>query len=267
MKAFFKKYWWFILLCVIAVFIVPPLLSCVTHDANIFSYFGGISGGIISIFGVFFTVRYSQKEYKDSQRKSVIPYFAVNTLHNENRNMESSLRGGTSPADSTASGYREYKVVDYYFIIKDGVISMQTSLKNMQRDRAERLGIIPQKICNGVYATCAIDDVYNPYDLENVGNGPAINFRIGFNLKSDDEGSWKYSSTISVAVREHIHVHIFAEDCDQESRSLNDYVLKFFYDDILGNRYEQSTDFSIKYSKEKNMAYIITNMYQSQHQL
>ena len=77
----FKKYWWLLLLLLFIGILVPILVVKLDNDSNILSYYGGVIGGILAIIGVFFTVKYSQKQYSEDQRNSVIPYFAVNMLH------------------------------------------------------------------------------------------------------------------------------------------------------------------------------------------
>lgn len=260
-------------LAVALIMIFGPIIyvhtSCSGGDTNLLSYYGGVAGGILTIAGVFFTVAYSRKQYENDQRNAVIPYFAVNMLKShypssndhisdETNNNDNPPKNDTPALDS--NGYYEYKAVDYVFIIQNGSIKVRNKLTDDQKSRAEKPRISTEEIMKGVTAWVASDDVYQTIDCENVGNGPAVNFRIGFYRKDSKEKLYSYS--ISVRQGEHVTVHIYAENCDQKSKNLGSYELEIHYEDIFGNKYIQTNDIIIAYG-QRGLT-VQSNMYQEQ---
>ena len=268
-----EKTWYKIAAGVTLLLIVAPLVYIEMKgngvDTNLLSYYGGAAGGIFTIAGVFFTVSYSQKQYENGQRNEVIPYFAVNMLKRhyassadyktrENNAGAALPELGTSSPDSDR--YYEYKAVDYVFVIQKGNIKVQNKLTENQRRRAERPRVSIEEITKGVTAWVASNDVYQAVDYENVGNGVAVNFRIGFYRKDSKEKLYSYS--ISVNKGEHVTAHIYAEDCNAKSENLGSYELEIHYEDIFGNKYTQTTNIIIAYD-ERGLV-VQTNMYQKQ---
>ena len=75
-----------------------------------------------------------------------------------------------------------------------------------------------------------------PFELENVGNGVANDFRIGLNPQTVKEEEWKYTPSIPLKVGQTLYIHIYCEDGD---KSEGGYILDMEYEDIYGNRYSQ----------------------------
>lgn len=271
---FLKKYWWIVIIIGVALVLPTVIVPCSRNDSNVLSYYGGVIGGILAIVGVFLTVRYSQNQYRDGQRNSVIPFIAVNVLHRKNKGPEVKFGHNSSndepeiklknPSPIEPIGYKEYKATDYVFIIKNGEIEVRNKLNKNQQDRAEKMGLINKEITQGVYACVAVNDVYLPIDIENVGNGPAINFRLGLNALGVPSDKRLYSGSISVSKGEHISIHIYSEDCDKSSRNLGEYKLGMIYQDIFGNRYSQEASIILDYEDSNNKVVVHTDMYQTQ---
>lgn len=270
-KRIIKKYWWLILLFLFVVFVLPVIIVKLDNDSNVLSYYGGVIGGILAIIGVFFTVQYSQKQYREDQRNSVIPYFAVNMLHTHFEAPTPVYNNGKiglkNPAPVEPAGYKEYKVTDYYFILDKGKIRAVTGLSENQKKRAHQGGLIRQELSQGVVSVGVANDIYIPITLENVGNGAAINFRIGLNKSGVAYDKALYSQTLSADKGERITVHIYAEDCDEDSKNLGDFELTAKYEDIFGNHYKQTQDIRICFDNETKKAFLQTNMYQKQETL
>lgn len=274
---FFKKYWWIIIIICVAIGLPIVLVPCCKNDSKVLSYYGGVIGGILAIIGVFLTVRYSQNQYQDGQRNSVIPFIAVNVLHRRYKGPEVKYGHNSSndgleiklknPSPIDPIGYKEYKATDYVFIIKNGEVELRNKLNKNQQERAEKMGLINKEITQGVYACLAVNDVYLPIDLENVGNGSAINFRLGLNASKVSPDKRLYSGSISVNMGEHVSVHIYSEDCDRNSSNLGEYILGMTYQDIFGNRYSQEASIILDYDDSINKVVVRTNMYQTQQRL
>lgn len=273
-----KKVWkrfdiTFVLIVVVILILVAPIICVIkcerVGDTNLLSYYGGVAGGILTIAGVFLTVAYSQKQYENGQRNAVIPYFAVNMLKSHYASLNDYISskinnsGDLSESDTLVAdskGYYEYKVVDYFFVIENEGIKIQSSLSEDQKRKVEGPDIKRKEIAKVVSVAVPSDDVYNTVDYENVGNGSAVNFRIGFNRKDSKDKQFSYS--ISVRQAEHVTAHIYAENCDAKSEKLGNYELEIRYEDIFGNKYIQTTDIIIDYD-QRGLA-VTTNMYQKQ---
>ena len=172
-----------------------------------------------------------------------------------------------NPAPAEPAGYKEYKIVDFYFILDNGKIRAVTGLSEDQRERAHQGGLIRQELAKGIVSVGVTNDIYIPITFENVGNGPAINFRIGLNETGVEYDKGLYSQTLSADKGERITVHVFAKDCDEESNNLGDYELTTKYEDIFGNQYKQTQDIKICFDNKMKRAFLQTNIYQKQERV
>ena len=219
---------------------------------------------------MFFTVRYSQRQYQDDQRNSVIPYFSVDKLNSHFVMPEVTMDSGRltvkNPKTQSAAGYREEKYTDYYYVLKDGKFKITSRLTDQQMVRAHAGGFVPAQVPYS-YAMTVKNDIFLSLRLENVGNGVAINFRLGINRADIKEDEKKYTYSISVNKGEAVNVHLYSEDCDKDSPNLGDYDLMFSYQDIFGNKYSQTTRLSIFYMEERDQVGLQMDMYQTQERL
>lgn len=86
-----------------------------------------------------------------------------------------------------------------------------------------------------------------PLEVENVGNGTAINLRIGLNKATNIKPV--YITTINLKQNMTIYIHIFSEN--PTDNDLAEYNLEFYYNDIYKRKYAQKYIFSIKKTKVK----------------
>lgn len=49
------------------------------------SYYGTIIAAVIAIYGIFITIRYSQKSYKDDVRDRTMPFIVIDMLKTRSR--------------------------------------------------------------------------------------------------------------------------------------------------------------------------------------
>ncbi len=256
-------------LLVITCFIIVPLLINIMfkYDFGIcilqaeweagdaLAFYGVILAAILAVYGVYMTIGVSNNNYKDNLRNNVLPFFSVYNLKTKSRKnmLFVGLNGNNDKSDDKETqmdtGYHEYKIQDYYYILNEGVIEIKDGLTQKQKELLESGGFI-WRTNNGVSMLTASDHICHPMEIENVGNGAAISFRIGFNRKKDNEKDWKYTYGIPVKVGEKIMIHIFSEDCGKQSQNLGEYVLDFQYKDIYGNKYSQMHDIKIEYLED-----------------
>ena len=75
------------------------------------------------------------------------------------------------------------------------------------------------------------------FELENVGKGPAINTRIGFNKSSVTKNERKYIKPENLKVGDFFYINIYIQNITDSV--IGEYVLEVNYFDIYGNNYSQ----------------------------
>lgn len=227
-------------------------------------YYGAVIGAAIAVYGVFLTIRYSQKNYKEDVRNRTLPFitltmlktksykklFPVNVIENRNREKE--------------EGYFEYKLQDYYCILENGMVGYQTGLSERQQEILNNAGTKWVSSPSGG-SLVVVNDICVPIEIENVGNGTAIRLRYGLNKKGISEKDRRYLPVISLKPENPILLHIFSEDCSKESNNLGEYILSFYYEDIFSNRYKQDFEVMIEYNDVKNCPMVSVDMSHKQN--
>lgn len=227
------------------------------------SYYGTIIAAIIAVYGVFFTIQYSQKSYKEDVRNRALPFIVIDKLYSKiNMDLSQVIEENRFEFQET-QGYVEYKLVDYYCILENGEIFFKTGLTKNQQMMINNRGLkrigMPNKL-----SLEAVNLLYVPIEIENIGNGTAIRMRCGINRKDSEYPHRKYLPTISLKTFTPIMLHIFSEDCSKDSPNLGNYVLSFYYDDIYSNSYEQHFDIIIGYKEEVNNIMVAIDMSHTQ---
>ena len=227
-------------------------------------YYGAVIGAAIAVYGVFLTIRYSQKNYKEDVRNRTLPFitltmlktksykklFPVNVIENRNREKE--------------EGYFEYKLQDYYCILENGMVGYQTGLSERQQEILNNAGTKWVSSPSGG-SLVVVNDICVPIEIENVGNGTAIRLRYGLNRKGISEKDRRYLPVISLKPENPILLHIFSEDCSKEINNLGEYILSFYYEDIFSNRYKQDFEVMIEYNDAKNCPMVSVDMSHKQN--
>lgn len=227
-------------------------------------YYGAVIGAAIAVYGVFLTIRYSQKNYKEDVRNRTLPFitltmlktksykklFPVNVIENRNREKEEE--------------YFEYKLQDYYCILENGMVGYQTGLSERQQEILNNAGTKWVSSPSGG-SLVVVNDICVPIEIENVGNGTAIRLRYGLNRKGISEKDRRYLPVISLKPENPILLHIFSEDCSKESNNLGEYILSFYYEDIFSNRYKQDFEVMIEYNDAKNCPMVSVDMSHKQN--
>lgn len=223
------------------------------------SYYGAIIAAFLAIYGIFITVQYSQKNYREDVRNRSLPFIVVDMLRSRSiRSIFSTMEtiAKEDMHERKTEGYFEYKITDFYCILKNGEIEYATGLTHAQQSLRDNRGIewvaSENKNENEMkrhFCVCI------PLEIENVGNGTAIRMRIGLNHKDTLSKDRQYMQPQSMKPGVIFKFHIFSEDCSQNSKNLGNYVLSFCYEDIYLNHYEQNFDVLIGFDKKVSEAF------------
>ena len=233
---------------------VIPLLPSGDNDWAGFwgGYIGAIIGGICTVIGVYWTIEYSQDNYKEDVRNRSLPYISLYALQQDKL---TSLLQFTSmglndteniiPA-SESNKYREYRLEKVFMVIENKEIDYKKKLNERQEKLIENGGL-EEVYKDGVTSLCYKKIVSVPIELENVGNGVALQFRVGL-YKIEDEKP-KFLLPFDLRVGKKMYLHIFSENCID---SFGEYMLEVHYEDILNNVYYQKFEFKIEKGEAGN---------------
>lgn len=120
-------------------------------------------------------------------------------------------------------------------------------MNKSQQEILESVGNVWRPVANGVSVHQRIDYYSLPMEIENVGNGTAVNFRMGFN-RIDTDALHEFVRPMMLKQGQTLYVHIFSTEEAETVRGI--YVLEFFYEDIYGNKYEQQ--FPVEYGEDES---------------
>lgn len=222
------------------------------------AYYGTIVAAVIAVFGVFWTIKYSQQNYREDVRNRTLPFVTLNMLKTKSRYQLFETREKTANIDNS-EGYQEYKLQDYYCILEKNEILYKTGLTDEQKKLLDNGGTKWVTRDNGA-SLIVVDNICVPLEIENVGNGTAIRLRYGLNRKGIPEYEKRYLPIISLRTDEPILLHIFSEDCSSQSENLGEYVLSFYYQDIYSNRYRQEFPITVEYDDDRHAPVVSVDM-------
>lgn len=235
--------WFFI----IGILIMPSLIHLVfkTHtpidflvavwDAgDVLAFYGVLIGSIATVWGVYLSIEYSRSNYQEDVKNRVLPFIALTTLKTKTKFSPFNISDTNNVAHST--GYEEFKLEKIYYVINEGVVTVKPSLTAKQEEKVKQGGWNWETNESGTMQLVCIDLVTMPFEIENVGNGVANQFRMGLNPEKVDEENWKYITPIPLKVGQSLYVHIYCED---GVKSKGNYILDLVYEDIYCNKYRQ----------------------------
>lgn len=231
------------------------------------TYYGTIVAAIVAVYGVFLTIQYSQKSYREDVKNRSLPFIVIEVLKTKSHiKFFRFLDAKPENVEDEQEEYYEYKLQDYYCILENGNIIYKTGLTKEQQKLLKSGCTKWVQSANGV--SCVfVDCICMPIEIENIGNGAAIRMRCGINKKNTPEKDRKYLPSISLKTETPIMLHIFSEDCGEKSINLGEYVLTFYYDDIFSNRYKQEFNINVIYNKEKCAPEITIDMSHKQEMI
>ncbi len=207
---------------------------------------GGFGGAFIAIAGVYWTIKNSQKNTKETLRLSVLPVLVINRLHQYySGNLFASMiaqlverktaNESFNDIQENIMSYQERKIESLCFSIDEQKILLDIGLNQEQRERINSCGL--KETSTGI-ALCALDYIYSPCYITNVGPGAAINtsFRLFKGNFKDDENYDKYSLPISIKTQTEFDLAFFV---DLSHGVQGEYYLEMRYYDIHGEEYSQ----------------------------
>lgn len=257
-----KKVCKIIIVFIIFVIIIPLLINYLFKQSTSFdiliaewsagdvlSFYGSILGAILTVYGVYLTIQYSQHNYREDVHNRVLPFLALYSLRSRSRfSMFNPVKQEQSSTPETL--YEEYRLREIYFIIKNGTVVIKNSLSKEQKQTLLQGGLKYIASEPNTFSLCDVNLISVPLEVENVGNGAAINLRIGLNKMANSTPV--YITPINLKQNTIIYLHIFSESTT--TNDLGDYKLEFYYDDIFKQQYVQAYTFSIKEENKKMFA-------------
>ena len=226
------------------------------------SYFGTIIAAIIGIIGVYYSIMAAQDNYRDDLVNQSLPFFALNILYKKRKYPDNwfdfSFDNKDKKKEKKANDwqYSEIKLRTIYFVFDKDSIVPRDELSKREIDLIKRDGntIHSGKLGETIFSKTLI--LSQPYELENVGKGPAINTRIGFNKSSVTKKERKYIKPENLKVGDFFYINIFIENITDAI--IGEYVLEVNYSDIYGNNYSQEYKISIEKKGEEIASYTLT---------
>lgn len=223
--------------------------------ADALAYYGTIVASVGAAVGVFVSIKVAAKNYKEDVRARVMPFIAVTPFErkaivNTMTLLKEKVEKTESPAktDNTpAVQYDEYKLNRIYFVITEHGIDAKNGLDKSQQAILEHAGNSWTSVAGGVEMLQRTDFYSMPLEIENVGNGTAVNLRIGFN-RVGDRNTYRFIRPMMLKQSQTVYIHIFSTADYDIVRG--DYSLEFHYEDIYGNKYSQ--EFPVEYGKNKD---------------
>lgn len=253
---FIKKYWKCLLIFIVVFLFVIPLgiHCCFKFDCRIsffqaewsagevLAFYGGIVASIATVFGVYLSIQYSQSIHREDVRNSVLPFMIITPFLSKTKWRPDI--SAHNKEEMFSNEYQEYKLEKVFFIIKNGGVTARSALDQEQIERVEYGGqcwAYNEK--NGEYHKEYYNIGASSLEVENVGKGTAVLFRIGFNSMAIPKSKWVYLEPMSLKVGQTLYVGIYCEDGES---SAGEYVLDLVYEDVYGNQYGQGYNFFIK---------------------
>ena len=215
------------------------------NAGDVLSFYGTLLGSVATIIGVYMSIQYAQKSYKDDIRNQVLPFFAVTQLRGRS-NYNAFLEGfdGTGPTEGNASSntnpplYEESKLSKIYFCLETSEIKNYIDLPPRYIELLEKSGASWAAAADGCYMLQKHPFISFPMEVENIGNGPAVYARIGF-FKGGETP--KYLPPVNLKVGESFYIHVFS--AIPIEKTYGKYMLSIQYQDIYKNSYSQEFSF------------------------
>lgn len=261
-KEFLCKYKWWGLLALLLFVIIPlginwlfkmpapiELLDAEWYAQDALSFYGTLLASFCTIIGVYWSISYSQKNYREDERNRVRPYFAMTHLKSkgiQNLLLDKSDNQALPQIEPLGkNGYEEYRLDHIFIIIKENSVDYKYELTQTQKDILATGGQKWEEIAPGVRALTSLNYISLPFEIENVGNGAALCVQVGF---YSDETERKGINFFTIKPNGTVYIHIFSNAID--GKMDKDYILELVYRDILGTQYSQK--YPVRFELDNN---------------
>ena len=259
MKEYLSKYkWQIIIFSLVFIFLIPLAINAIFKQkapcnfwvaewgaGDALSFYGTLLASVATIIGVYMTIQYAQKSYKDDIRNQVLPFFAVTQLRgrsNYNPFLDGFDDTGTTGCNESNNTnpplYEESKLSKIYFCLETSEIKNYIDLPPRYIELLEKSGASWAAAADGCYMLQKHPFISFPMEIENVGNGTAIYVRIGFFKNSDTP---QYLPPVNLKAGEKFYIHIFS--AIPIEKTYGEYKLSIQYQDIYKNSYMQEYPF------------------------
>lgn len=204
---------------------------------DVLSFYGAMLASVATIVGVYLSIDYAQRNYREDESNRVRPYLALTHYKSKSRSSLSSLLfepSDNEPNRSSDEYYEEYRFDKVFIVIGSDGIVFKDDLSESQKQSLMAGGIGLVQDNNSKRSLRPQNLVSMPFEIENVGSGAALNTRIAFYRKGEKR---RGVNVFTIKTGESVYCHIF---CNEQNSSLyGEYILEFIYGDILGNYYSQ----------------------------
>lgn len=252
MRKYLSKYKWQIILAfTVFIVIIPAVINWffkLESPCNFFvaewgagdvlAFYGAMLASVTTIFGVYISIEYAQRNYQMDEANRVKPYLSLTHYKSESKtNWGLGISAEATDADGVEqpqSYYTEYKLDKVYIVIDQAEIRFQDKLSDKQQQRIKSGGFEWYDHGGGCRSLQSHPFVSMPFDVENVGSGAAINTMIAFYKKGE---ACRGASLYTIKQGASFYFHVFCDDA--ESVVGSEYVIELLYGDIIGNYYSQ----------------------------
>lgn len=237
------------------------LLESPWSAGDALGYYGVIVAAIVTIHGLRLTFEDNREEIKEQSRLDKLPVLAVTTLNKTARipwlNMGEPVRAETRAVqnDEEKYYYKEKRLENLFFVIDKDQISVTSALDRKQQDLVIHEGFTYATPANGLRISQSAQIIYIPLDVDNVGNGAALNLRIGLNNVQTDDTEKKFITSVNMAADDSIYIGIYLDEPND-----GNYELGFYYDDVFGNHYKQINAINISHDEKNQRMVKFTNI-------
>lgn len=240
--------WCALVIAALAAIVGVPIIINECYKANsgymtiwgaedVLSYYGTLIAAAGAAIGVYSSIKYSHRQYREDKRRDVLPYLIINVLDKKGINPfdigwygEDAI-GEEQNKEKDALTYKEFSNKDNFFIFKKGNMSYARKLtKEQKEDRTIYMSDESIEKLGGMWKN---NNFYIPIKIKNVGKGCAINTTV--TIEPDGKIESVESPSVSVPVGEEIDVGLlfYIDDGLADTYS---FIMR--YSDIYGNIYE-----------------------------
>lgn len=261
MKDILKKYWKFILVgFIIFIIIIPAIINWLFKlsspidffvaewsAGDVLSFYGALLASVATIAGVYLSIEYAQRNYREDERNKIRPYFALTHIHSKSKFNFLCIPGNNSQQDQSENLYTEFRLDKVYVVISKKGIEFKTGLTNQQQQLLAQSGFTWKPVEKGIRLV-ATDYISLPFEVDNVGNGSAIDLQLVVYREGSDVH--KGANLYTLKPTDSVYFHIFSEL--EDDGLLGNYMLELRYYDILGTHYAQKYPLSVERQSEYN---------------